>query len=1033
MSKRLITQTNFTGGELAPSMYGRIDTSRFLNGTARSINVGIEPQGGLFFRRGSKHSTEVKDSSKFTILHEFEYNENEVYMLEVGDQYIRILKNRVPLLYTTGPDIGDPVEIATPYLEAELTDLYFGQSGDFLYIVHKNHQTREFTRVDENTWTLNLFENKDGPYLDQSESDEEVTLSLSSILNRATLTSTDASDFSGVSVGEFVEYYDGKFLVIGEVITKTSNQELIIEPKENVIDVTSIEKTAVINYAASNADFPNRLQSTVSIWSSETENTYIKVDTAWYLLGDNITENEEITGTGTKQDYGADVIEVDSTITFHTPTGDVALTNHTITATLKSSQALFSSSRDVNRSVRLDFSSEKVWAKITAYTSTTQVSVDLGRMMPFNPSKPDEFLNDAKTRVWQWGAWYTGNWPSAMTFDNDRTLFANTILEPLKYWYSVTEDYNNFAPTNTKSEVLDDSAITRQLNSEKINDIVWLNTGPVLLIGTIGSEFQVKPSALSEPLSPTNIRTTSQVTHGSADKIPPERIGTQVLFMQKGRNKLRSMQYDFEIDQFKANDLTIFAEHIFKQQGGVTSFAHRQEPISELWFTTSDGNPVICTYEHEHNVNAFGNIKMGGSFNNGDAVVEWLDVLTGPDDDEVYMIVKRTVNGATKRYIEVITGDFTAHSSIKDDPETLTEAQIQQLNYMDSHVTYYQGDTGVVAKLQIAFIIDDTSSMADDITTVKNAIADINTALASKFTSIEYAIVRFKDEDNTTVLQDFTDLATFQTQLATISASGGDDTEENGYGAIVTAANTLTWDTTGVVSKQAVLFSDAASHTRGATQSQAITRCTEKNIYFSYGLTSESTYQAVADATGGALITETGDFADNFADQVLKQARPPTNTIPGFTHLVGETVTILADGTLRGDYVVPANGEVTFTGPIASNVIGGLKYIGDVIVLPIFTESQQGSTIGRKKQIQQLTFRVIDTFYIKFGAVGKELQKHEFRRLDNPMGAIAFPSTRDYTKKIDSSFEEEAKYRIYHDVPYPLRIASVTAHLEISD
>ena len=957
MSKIHKTQTNGTGGELAPSMYGRTDTNRFSNGAKRLVNFGIRPQGGWYFRRGSQYIQTTKTAGKSVILKAFEFNELNSYLLEIGENYIRIYKDRKPCLYTTGPNIGQQVEVVTPYLESELADLYFAQSGNILFICSSNHQTRQFTRIDDNTWNLDLFENRDGPYLDQTEAEKQITLRVVNPQSRATLTSTDSEDFDFVKIGDYVEYYEGKFLVLGRIIEKISSSQVIVFPIDNVIDYNSIESTASLEYASSNAEFPNRIRSNTAIWSIELQYSYLKVDDIWYRLGENIIENESVPGSGTKQEYGADVIEVkeqlalqaqtrtintlssiqratnssirtcEATFTAHgytlgetviitgasedyynglhtivsltstsisyeisnavsglgsaahtatgsplavynpgfvkVPFGSISVTNENITAVISATSNAFQAPQDIGRHIRLDFSGEKVWAKIDTIYSASEVGVTLNRTVPKNPLDPAKFLNNSKTRVWQLGAWYTGNWPSCLTFDNDRLVFGATEKESIKYWYSVTEDYNNFAPTNSKGEVVDTNGITRNINSRKISNIAWLESGPVLLIGTIGAEYQTKPSSLSDGLAPTNIRTTAQTPYGSADKIPPVRVGTHTLFLQRGRNKLRGLVYNFNIDQFEAANLAIFSEHIFEQQNGAKSMAHRQEPISELWFATEDGNPVFCVFEHEHNVNAFGNIKMGGSFSGGNAVVEHIEVVTSEKEDEVYLVVKRTINNIEVRHIEVIRGQFKAYNSLIDPSDFLTTPQIKELRYLDAHLLYPNDD------------------------------------------------------------------------------------------------HILT--------------------TPGATYND------------------------------------------------------PINTLGGLTHLAGETVTIVADGILRGKFIVSVEGEVTFTGNAANTVIVGLPYTGELEVLPIFTENQLGSTIGKKKKILDLTFNLIDSFLIKYRVDRFALQTHEFTKVTDSLTQLKFPFTGQQEEKVESGFRNETTYSIIHDVPYPLEITSITANVEISD
>jgi len=86
-------QTNFTAGELTPKLAGQVDFKKYNNGVEVLENMTVFPQGGATRRYGTKFVAEVKDSSKITRLIPFEFNIEQSYILEFGDQYIRFFKD----------------------------------------------------------------------------------------------------------------------------------------------------------------------------------------------------------------------------------------------------------------------------------------------------------------------------------------------------------------------------------------------------------------------------------------------------------------------------------------------------------------------------------------------------------------------------------------------------------------------------------------------------------------------------------------------------------------------------------------------------------------------------------------------------------------------------------------------------------------------------------------------------------------------------------------------------------------------------
>ena len=142
-------QNSFTAGEISPSLFGRADLEKYLTGLAIAENVIVQPEGGVIKRGGSHYVAEVKDSSKSTILIEFNYKNQYSYILEFGNLYIRVYVDR-----TQVQDGGAPYEITTTYTDSEVADLRFTQESDTFYIVHKDHPPAKLTRSDHDNWTL---------------------------------------------------------------------------------------------------------------------------------------------------------------------------------------------------------------------------------------------------------------------------------------------------------------------------------------------------------------------------------------------------------------------------------------------------------------------------------------------------------------------------------------------------------------------------------------------------------------------------------------------------------------------------------------------------------------------------------------------------------------------------------------------------------------------------------------------------------------------------------------------------------------
>ena len=245
------------------------------------------------------------------------------------------------------------------------------------------------------------------------------------------------------------------------------------------------------------------------------------------------------------------------------------------------------------------------------------------------------------------------NRPSVVTFFEQRLVFANTNNNPQTIWFSKNGDYNNFTVGTA-----DDDALIYTIASNQVNAIRYLSATRVLTIGTSGGEY-VLTATNDGPITPTTTLIRKYSNYGSA-QVEPVQVADVTLFAQRGARKLREFRYAGEVNTagYQAPDMTILAEHI--TEGGLVQFAYQQEPDSVIWCIRTDGTLLGLTYRREEEVVAWHKHVIGGVFGSGQAIVESIATLpTDSGEDELYMIVKRTINSVTKRYVEVLkTFDF---------------------------------------------------------------------------------------------------------------------------------------------------------------------------------------------------------------------------------------------------------------------------------------------------------------------------------------------------------------------------------------
>ena len=322
---------------------------------------------------------------------------------------------------------------------------------------------------------------------------------------------------------------------------------------------------------------------------------------------------------------------------------------------------------DVGRII--SFNSGK--AKITSRSSTTVVVCTI----------TTAFTNTNPTAAFNLGAFSdTTGHPSCVSFFEQRLVFAGTIDEPQTLFFSKAGDYENMT-TGTNA----DDAMVYTIASNQVNAIRYMKAVRTLVVGTTGGEFTVSADGTDASITPTNITIKRQSSFGSAnvDAIP---AGNAILFLQKAKRKIRELQYNFDSDGYQAPDLTILNETV--TDTGINEMSYQQEPGSNIWCVRDDGVLACLTYQRSENVIAWSRHIFGGAFGSGKAVCESIASISGTlTEDEVWVIVKRTVNGATKRYVECFS-DFD-----------FDETDANDFKFLDSHLSYSGSATTTLSGL----------------------------------------------------------------------------------------------------------------------------------------------------------------------------------------------------------------------------------------------------------------------------------------------------------------------------------------------
>jgi hypothetical protein len=633
-------QDTFVRGEISPRLHARASLDLYRAGLSRCENFVTLPHGGLRKRGGTYFAGEVKTSAKKTRLIPFIFSTDQAYALEFGDRYIRV--------YAYGARVGT-VEVASPYLEADLFELAYVQSADQMWITHRDYPPKVLTRSAHMAWALTDFEFLDGPYDEINATATTLTPSdtghLTPKMTSNTLPSGAVSTASGsASAWQMFDRDKTQDIEIsgdgdGYVRFRTAGGA------QRVVDAYWITTSKV---ATGSYDF-------FTAWEVQGSND----GTTWTTLDSRTAETGWANGETRFYDFpnksafeyhqlvfsgggGSDAVHtVSAELAFHIAASDQTPFNLTASGTAGINDGAGFQTTDVGRAIRL-LGPDNVWrwARITSHTSTTVVKIILyGHALPnMNPI----------TR-WRLGTFVPGRQVESGSLYEERLAFSRKF----SVYASATGDFDNFA----LGEKDDDALEFVQAGGGQANDIVWIaESDGALLIGTSGGIRALSGSGIDEALTPSSFKNRRSRTFGCA-RIRPVDAGPSFLYVTRSRKSIAELTQS-QAGRYTSEDIGQISEHIPKQ--GVVELAYQTDPDPTLWFPLDNGELGGYTHQPSQDVRGMHRHDIGGTFS-GSAwgIVESATVTPGQEgNDDLWLIVKRTIGGVTKRYIEIKTAPF---------------------------------------------------------------------------------------------------------------------------------------------------------------------------------------------------------------------------------------------------------------------------------------------------------------------------------------------------------------------------------------
>lgn len=614
--------SSFNAGELSPRMLARPDVSQYHSGCRILENFLVTTYGSIERRPGTMAISVFNEGLESTyeeventdeegnitydkvLVHEVTEDERRAYrenmrlakfIFNRDNAYIILFKPDGCVVF----DANTQLKVATiesenyPFNGLDLSLLAFAQSGDIIFIVHPEKAPQLLKRTSASTFTFSEMEFEYPPVLDENTDKYHVLWNTAQAKGATTEIYSWKEEFTEASVGRYLQIRQ----------TKDSNRLQGQFDKDSTSYISAQLEVFGSWTLTTHGTWTGELALQRSLDGGSTWDVYATISSA---------KDNNAALSGTEDNEGAIYRLV------------MEGYEQSSSGTIKACKYTLDNSSYVATGI----------VKITGYTNAQHVTGTIIKKLSaiktttIKNGKPSKFK--AGNVYWSWGAFHSGCYPQAISFYESRLYIGGTADNPDRLWGSRVNDYTNFL---LKADE-DDAGLDFTLASQTVSTIRWMLAKGALIIGTSDSEWTIgAQSSTRGALTASDLKCTRQSAYGSAPNCQALLVENNVIFLQRGARKLRVFSYSWEQDNYIAEDLTVFAEHILNAK--VKTIALQTNPDTIVWVLLQDGTIAALTYDAAQKVVGWTRITRMG-------FCRALEVVPGNDEDRVYMLMDYT-------------------------------------------------------------------------------------------------------------------------------------------------------------------------------------------------------------------------------------------------------------------------------------------------------------------------------------------------------------------------------------------------------
>lgn len=598
MSVPTTIQNSFVGGEISPSLFGRTDLAKWHNGASTMRNFFVNYRGGAASRAGLAYVGMCKQPGTAAPPRDipFQFNINQGYALEFGDQYMRIKSNGAYVI-----ENSKNITAITKANPGVFTSAAHGYSnGDWIFIVGVGGMTN-FNGL---TW----------------------------IVQNATTNTFTVTDLFGTAIDTttFSAYTSGgtaaRLYTVVSPYAAVDLPYLKFTQSADVMSLTCVNPVTLTQYPPYDLE---RFGATNWTFTAVTFASAIAAPT-----GTSATAHASTT-LSTYYSYVVTAVDADS--------GEESVASAVATCQ-NNDISVNAGSNTIAWSAVANAGSYNIYKATPSYSVTTPTGAQFGYMATaFGLSATDTNIIADYTKVppTHNDPFSGGPYPSAVAYFQQRRFYANTLDQPDTFFASKPGLFLNM---DTSNPVQANDAIIGTPWAQQINGIQFMIPMPGGLVILTGNGAWQLNGGNSAAITPSDEDAVPQAYNGCNDHVPPIVVDYDILYVQSKGSVVRDLSYNFFANIYTGTDKTVLSNHLFANHT-IVQWAYAEEPYKVIWAVRDDGILLSFTYLKEQDVYAWARQDTNGLF-------VGVCKVTEPPVDAPYFIIQRYVRGGWRYYAE---------------------------------------------------------------------------------------------------------------------------------------------------------------------------------------------------------------------------------------------------------------------------------------------------------------------------------------------------------------------------------------------